>query len=237
MSKKIIALILGIILISAFAGCAENSNNSSSHVSAESFSDNKNSKSEDSGEITLDDVMNHETSPEEDFEWSAEEENSATVGLASYKGNQKIAVVPETLDGRPVTKVDQWAINLNTINDMSNLRGIKFADSITEFEEMACIGHNNLEIVVLGKGTKTIGQGAFQDCTALKEVVLNDGLETIMPNAFANCESLKSITIPESVKTMNYAFDRAQKDLTIYGKSGSVAEEIAKAEGINFVVQ
>ncbi len=237
MSKKIIALILGIILISAFAGCAENSNNSSSPVSAESFSDNKNSKSEDSGEITLDDVMNHETSPEEDFEWSAEEENSATVGLASYKGNQKIAVVPETLDGRPVTKVDQWAINLNTINDMSNLRGIKFADSITEFEEMACIGHNNLEIVVLGKGTKTIGQGAFQDCTALKEVVLNDGLETIMPNAFANCESLKSITIPESVKTMNYAFDSAQKDLTIYGKSGSVAEEIAKAEGINFVVQ
>lgn len=237
MSKKIIALILGIILISAFAGCAENSNNSSSPVSAESFSDNKNSKSEDSGEITLDDVMNHETSPEEDFEWSAEEENSATVVLASYKGNQKIAVVPETLDGRPVTKVDQWAINLNTINDMSNLRGIKFADSITEFEEMACIGHNNLEIVVLGKGTKTIGQGAFQDCTALKEVVLNDGLETIMPNAFANCESLKSITIPESVKTMNYAFDSAQKDLTIYGKSGSVAEEIAKAEGINFVVQ
>lgn len=237
MSKKIIALILGIILISAFAGCAENSNNSSSPVSAESFSDNKNSKSEDSGEITLDDVMNHETSPEEDFEWSAEEENSATVGLASYKGNQKIAVVPETLDGRPVTKVDQWAINLNTINDMSNLRGIRFADSITEFDEMACIGHNNLEIVVLGKGTKTIGQGAFQDCTALKEVVLNDGLETIMPNAFTNCESLKSITIPESVKTMNYAFDSAQKDLTIYGKSGSVAEEIAKAEGINFVVQ
>lgn len=237
MSKKIIALILGIILISAFAGCAENSNNSSSPVSAESFSDNKNSKSEDSGEITLDDVMNHETSPEEDFEWSAEEENSATVGLASYKGNQKIAVVPETLDGRPVTKVDQWAINLNNEDDMSNLRGIKFADSITEFEEMACIGHNNLEIVVLGKGTKTIGQGAFQDCTALKEVVLNDGLETIMPNAFANCESLKSITIPESVKTMNYAFDSAQKDLTIYVKSGSVAEEIAKAEGINFVVQ
>lgn len=237
MSKKIIALILGIILISAFAGCAENSNNSSSPVSAESFSDNKNSKSEDSGEITLDDVMSHETSPEEDFEWSAEEENSATVGLASYKGNQKIAVVPETLDGRPVTKVDQWAINLNNEDDMSNLRGIRFADSITEFEEMACIGHNNLEIVVLGKGTKTIGQGAFQDCTALKEVVLNDGLETIMPNAFANCESLKSITIPESVKTMNYAFDSAQKDLTIYGKSGSVAEEIAKAEGINFVVQ
>ena len=237
MSKKIIALILGIILISAFAGCAENSNNSSSPVSAESFSDNKNSKSEDSGEITLDDVMNHETSPEEDFEWSAEEENSATVGLASYKGNQKIAVVPETLDGRPVTKVDQWAINLNNEDDMSNLRGIRFADSITEFDEMACIGHNNLEIVVLGKGTKTIGQGAFQDCTALKEVVLNDGLETIMPNAFANCESLKSITIPESVKTMNYAFDSTQKDLTIYGKSGSVAEEIAKAEGINFVVQ
>lgn len=237
MSKKIIALILGIILISAFAGCAENSDNNSSDVSTKSFSDNKISKSEASGEITLDDVMNHETSPEEDFEWSAEEENSATVGLASYKGNQKIAVVPETLDGRPVTKVDQWAINLNTINDMSNLRGIKFADSITEFEEMACIGHNNLEIVVLGKGTKTIGQGAFQDCTALKEVVLNDGLETIMPNAFANCESLKSITIPESVKTMNYAFDSTQKDLTIYGKSGSVAEEIAKAEGINFVVQ
>ena len=237
MSKKIIALILGIVLILAFAGCGEKADNNSSSVSTKSSSDNKTSKSENSGEITLDDVMNHETSPEEDFEYSSEEENSATVGLASYKGNQKIAVVPETLDGRPVTKVDKWAINSNSINDMSNLRGIRFADSITEFEENACQAHKQLEIVVLGKGTKTLGEGAFFECDALKEVVLNDGLETIKTSSFAWCYNLKSITIPESVKTIEpFAFDNtAANYLTIYGKAGSAAEEYAKSENIKFV--
>lgn len=237
MSKKIIALVLGMIFVLSFAGCSEksedNSDNNSSNASNADTSSQ--AESETSGEITVEDVMNHAVSPEEDFEWSAEEENSTTVGLASYKGNQTIAVVPETLDGRPVTKVDKWAINSNSINDMSNLRGIRFADSITEFEEIACQAHKQLEIVVLGKGTKTIGHAAFFECDALKEVVLNDGLETISTLAFGWCYDLKSITIPESVTTIESgAFE---KDITIYGKAGSAAEEFAKSEGINFVAQ
>lgn len=232
MKKIFIALTLCMALVLSFVGCGKTADteNKSGNISSSEMA-----QANDNGEITLDDVLNHETSPEEDFEYSSEEENSSSVGLASYKGNKEIAVVPETLDGRPVTKVDKWAINTNSINDMSNLRGIRFSDSITEFEALACQAHKQLEIVVLGKGTKTLGEGTFFECDALKEVVLNDGLETIGSSAFAWCYNLKSITIPESVTTIE--FGAFEYDITIYGKSGSAAEEFAKSNEINFVAQ
>lgn len=49
----------------------------------------------------------------------------------------------------------------------------------------------------------TIKEGAFQDCTALKQVFLENGLKTIETNAFAGCEDLSMINIPDTVNTIN----------------------------------
>lgn len=236
--KKLLTAILLIGLISLiFTACgkSEDAENNSKSADASSSS---NVSADDSKEITLEDVLNHETSPESDFEYSADSENSSVVGLALYSGKESIVVVPETLDGRPVVKVDQWAFSTNSINEnLGNVRAIKFADSIVEFEESACF-HENLEIVVLGKGMKILNSYSFLQCNSLREVILNENLETIKTCAFALCEDLKSIEIPASVKTIEPgAFYGVNKDFTIYGKADSTAEKFAKSEGIKFVAK
>lgn len=236
MKKRFITFALSMVLILSFAACGEATDANKKDEGNESTKSTEPQKPNDDEEVTLEDVLNHEVSPEEDFLYSSDGDDSDYVGLASYKGNEKIVVVPEKLDGRPVTKVDKWAINTSSTYDMSNIRAIRFSDSIVEFEELACQNHVGLEIVVLGKGTKTIGHGAFFDCPSLQEVKLNDGLENIVTMAFANCTSLKSITIPESVTNIESgAFFGTPKDFTIYGKAGSTAETFAKAENIKFV--
>ncbi|WP_370777128.1 leucine-rich repeat protein [Anaerobutyricum hallii] len=49
----------------------------------------------------------------------------------------------------------------------------------------------------------TIKEGAFQDCTALKQVFLENGLKTIETNAFAGCEDLSIINVPDTVNIIN----------------------------------
>ena len=49
----------------------------------------------------------------------------------------------------------------------------------------------------------TIKEGAFQDCTALKQVFLENGLKTIETNAFAGCEDLSIFNVPDTVNIIN----------------------------------
>ena len=58
-----------------------------------------------------------------------------------------------------------------------------------------------LESIIIPDNVKTIGQLAFDGCTALKEVTFGSGIETIERYAFFNCTSLEA-TIPDSVTTI-----------------------------------
>lgn len=81
---------------------------------------------------------------------------------------------------------------------------------------------------------KRIGNNAFGDCSGLTEVVIPEGVKIIGENAFDGCSSLEKITIPKSVtKIGDYAFWYCPK-VTIYGESGSYAEQYAKENGIPF---
>lgn len=111
MGKKIIAFTLAAMLILSFAGCGEKADdNLSSEVSSlgssASATESK-AKSDNSGEITLDDVLNHETSPESDFHFSEDGEGNS--GVLSYSGSDSIVVIPETYEGMPVTKIETGA--------------------------------------------------------------------------------------------------------------------------------
>ena len=90
-------------------------------------------------------------------------------------------------------------------------------------------------MLYFGEGTKTIGEGAFLNCTSLYDVRLNDGLEKIGISAFAVCDSLKSITIPASVTTIEgNPFSGAPEDFVIKGTAGSAAETFANEAGYTF---
>lgn len=99
--------------------------------------------------------------------------------------------------------------------------------------------------LVLPSDITGIGRKAFYKCYGLTSVKIPEGVTSIGAKAFCNCRSLISVTIPESVKDItpytdfanNETFCGIKEYVTIYGKSGSYAEEYANENGINFVAQ
>ncbi len=125
----------------------------------------------------------------------------------------------------------------------SGLEKITIPESVTIVPELCFYGSENLKEVILPKNLKTIKANAFSNCTVLENIYLPYGLETIDGAAF-HCAGLKSVIIPDSVKNIgNYAFGYYSADdiefvkdeeFEVQGRSGTVAEEYAEANGFKF---
>ncbi len=59
--------------------------------------------------------------------------------------------------------------------------------------------------VTIGNNVKTIGDGAFSACSALKSIEIPDSVETIGAGAFSDCGIQKSITISKNVTAIGEA--------------------------------
>ena len=125
----------------------------------------------------------------------------------------------------------------------SKTEKITLPQTITEIPEMCFYGSENLNEVILPETLKTIKANAFSNCTSLENIYLPYGIETIEGAAF-HCAGFKSVIIPDSVKNIgNYAFGYYSADdiefvkdeaFEIQGRSGTVAEEYAVANGFKF---
>lgn len=72
--------------------------------------------------------------------------------------------------------------------------------------------------VRLPMSLKTIGSGAFSECTALTEITIPQGVESLSWSTFFNCSSLKTVRIPESMTTIESgAFQDCHLDFVFYG--------------------
>jgi len=92
------------------------------------------------------------------------------VRIDGFSTNQTQLVVPETIDGLPVTRIGDYAF------DYSAIQSVQLPDTI-----------------------KYIGFGAFSDCNYLTQIDLPDSLEEIAYGAFGDCDKLTEITLPRSL--------------------------------------
>ncbi len=101
--------------------------------------------------------------------------------------------------------------------------------------------NKNVQTVTLDEGYEVICPYAFLNCTELTEVNLPDGLSTIQYGAFLGCTSLSSITLGSDIQViepyaLGYDSDYNKiEGFTIYGYTGTVAEEYALENGFTFV--
>ena len=233
MKKRL--LILGMIFTMAVssAGCGSSSSSdnagrtdkqtatvhdSQKDTSSDSKSDNdkKDTKYKTADEITMDDLMSHDETPAEDFEFN---DNSDEIVIDKYVGKDPIVVIPDEIDGKKV-------IGFSFMND-KNIVAVRIGDNIREIDRYAFGNAENLKYLVLGKSVKSIDGGNFFG-TNLKELILNDGLEKIGEDEFTYYvdppldNSGMDLKIPESVTELHVS------DFNLIGKPGSYAEQYAK---------
>ena len=248
MKKRL--LILGMIFIMAVssAGCGSSSSDNSGKAdqskqtatvqdsqkdtSNDSKSDNdkKDTKYKSADEITMDDLMSHDETPAEDFEFN---DGADEIVIQKYVGKDPIVVIPDEIDGKKVVGFE-YAFALN-----NNIVAVKIGNNVQEVENSAFSGCKQLKYVVMGDSVKTIGGGVF-DGTNLQELVLNDGLQKVGSDDYTyylippTSNWGMELKIPESVTELHVS------EFNLIGKSGSYAEQYANEHadaGVTFTAE
>lgn len=136
-----------------------------------------------------------------------------------------------TIPGTIVNFSESW------VADCKNLTEITLEDGMPCVIQTLATYSSNLKTVNLPNTVTIIGWAAFYGCTSLETFVVNEGATRIMDFAFYDCTSLTKLYIPASVTTIDEDILGSAKDtVTIYCKSGSVAETYAIEKGINYEI-
>ena len=129
-----------------------------------------------------DDIIIPDTTEYGWFTWTVSNGQVTITGFNETKISEEgyyptTVVFPKTIQGNPVVAINGWSF----------------------------YGRNKIEKLYVSEGIKTVGDGAFQYCTALTEVYLPSTLSSITNYTsssyapFYNCNSIKKIMIPQAV--------------------------------------
>ena len=121
---------------------------------------------------------------------------SCTVTINGYDGSVSEIVIPDTIEGLPVTVIAAHAF----AND-SNLQKITIGNNVTEIQSSSFQNCTNLTDVTLGENVRTIASSAFRDCDALSSITLPDSVVNLYSAAFYDCDSLTAVLGGSGVET------------------------------------
>ena len=166
----------------------------------------------------------------DEYEYSLENGKATITGYLIRFERDPVLVIPDTLDGYPVTGIGMYAFGryaeLTSVTIPAGVTSIDrnpFSDcaSLTHFEVSPDNpAYSQIDGVLFDKrqktlvaypgartGTYTIPQGvehigyyAFKSCGGLTGVTIPDGVTGIGYGAFHQCNGLVSVTVPDSVK-------------------------------------
>ena len=197
---------------------------------SKSDNDKKDTKYKTADEITMDDLMSHDETPAEDFEFN---DGRDDIIIDKYVGKDPIVVIPDEIDGKKVVGFES-AFSLN-----NNIVAVKIGNNVQEVVKSAFSGCKQLKYVVMGDSVKTIEGGVF-DGTNLQELVLNDGLQKVGSDDYTyflippTSNWGMDLKIPESVTELHVS------EFNLIGKSGSYAEQYANEHadaGVTFTAE
>lgn len=239
--KKLLALAIAAMMVVMVCGCAGKDDKGNTGVNNDgtgtvSSSDSAaDSEETDVSVVTEEMLRSHKTSPVSDFEYEIKGDE---VEIGSYKGNDAIVVVPDTIEGKKVTKL-RWTF-ATTYSTPCYVKGVYIPNSVKELVN-AFPNNKNIQMVIC-EGVETLSGSCFLGCESLKKIFFTDALSKVDSLSIEVCPELEEMYIGPNVKQIevrdNAAFICTScPKLTIKGKSGSFIESYAKSEGINFVAE
>ena len=194
--KKAVCFLFALSLL-VFCACGE---------TAEEASDVTSETTDVTSEETSDVSSVPTANPVSDFLYEETDDGDGIV--VNYIGESTDVVIPETIDGKPVTEIGNSFTYGKTPDGKSHINlavtSVWMPDTVRTIGYHAFEDLDSLESVRLSEGLQTIGINAFRRCTALKSITLPEGLKTIETGAFESTTALKEITIPKSVVEIQY---------------------------------
>ena len=148
--------------------------------------------------------------PLTDFDWEVDETTGGVTIVRFRNRTATEVVIPNEIDGRPVTKIDSLAfwdgfpIRSATLPDgLLNLdkKIFYYCKKLTAFRVSA--NAKNFRVVdgvLFTVDGKTLV--AYPCNKAATEYVVPDGVETVGPRAFAYAQALTSVALPSSLATV-----------------------------------
>jgi hypothetical protein len=143
--------------------------------------------------------------------------NDGTITIAEYLGSGGAVAIPNSIDGRLVTIVGDFAFRqkdaltaVTLPNSVTYIGAYAFAEcvaltSLTFPDNLAGLGPEafsrctNLTSVTIPGGVTNLGGRAFEFCTGLTNLTIGTGVTSIGDWAFSYCAGLTDVTIPDSV--------------------------------------
>ena len=146
-----------------------------------------------------------------------------TVPINDIKGK---LVIPDTYNGKFVTKIENSAFRAETVWDDiklnkhhfegANITEIVFPVKLKRIGMQAFVGQFNLESVTIPNGAE-IETYAFAGCSKMKTAII--GAKIIGSGAFANCSNLDSVTLIDTGVIYAGAFAKIKADYLIIPES------------------
>lgn len=107
------------------------------------------------------------------------------VTLKKYLGSKKKVIIPDTINGKPVTKIEGEAFKRN-----HKIIEVIIADSVRTLGSKAFYRCNNLKTVTLSKKMTRLQKETFANSRNLSQVINLENIKYIGGRCFYNCDNL-----------------------------------------------